>query len=96
MQGQGSTVPITSETEDLIREHWAARLIPKQYAYRPGATYTSSTHEGAIILPPPPKTMLAAWFASFRTHITKQQCEPIVGRGKPRRKRRQMTAYGTT
>jgi hypothetical protein len=66
-------VPITSKTEDLIREHWAARLIPKQYAYRPGATYAANSSEGAIILPPPPKIMLDKWFAHFTPHLTAQQ-----------------------
>ena len=78
-------MPITSETEDLIREHWAARLIPKQYAYRPGATYTSSTAEGAIILPPPPKTMLAKWFAHFTPHLTAEQQSAVFGSSKRKR-----------
>src|SRR5258706_15627963 len=86
-----------SEEQERFRESWFAS-IPQQYRYRPKAKFRTYDATAGIIAPPPPKTVLAAWFAltRFRTHVTQAQKDAaLVCRGKPRHKRKAIQLDGS-
>ena len=88
---------ISPETEDRIRIAWQAG-IPDAYAYREDARFDGYYCYAAIILPRPPDSVLAKWFASFKPHLTARQrhaAEMKASMGRPKRDRSsERSSYG--